>query len=75
MKSIFWIGLAGATGAIARVALGQFILNESGFPIATLLINVIGTFVLCFIVTGACRKLSANKQLQDAVTVGFLGSW
>lgn len=75
MKSILWIGLAGMAGAITRVSLGQFIYSESGFPMATLLINSVGTFVLCFIVTGALRKISANRQLYDAVTTGFLGSF
>ncbi|MFJ7936314.1 fluoride efflux transporter CrcB [Sporosarcina sp. NPDC096371] len=75
MKNILWIGLAGMAGAIARVLLGQFVHSDSGFPMATLLINLVGTFVLCFIVTGACRKLGANQQLQTAVTTGFLGSF
>ena len=42
---------------------------------ATLLINSVGTFVLCFIAAGALRKISANRQLYDAVTTGFLGSF
>lgn len=75
MKSILWIGFAGMAGAITRVSLGQFIHSESGFPMATLLINSVGTFVLCFIAAGALRKISANRQLYDAVTTGFLGSF
>ena len=75
MKSILWIGFAGMAGAITRVSLGKFIYSESGFPMATLLINSVGTFVLCFIAAGALRKISANRQLYDAVTTGFLGSF
>lgn len=75
MKSILWIGLAGSAGAITRVLLGQLIHNESGFPKATLLVNGVGTFALCFIVAGALRKISTNRQLYDAVTTGFLGSF
>ena len=74
MKKLIWIGIAGMAGAIARVGIGQLVYSESGFPIATLAVNIVGTFLLCFIVTGACRKLRAHKQLQDAVTTGFLGS-
>lgn len=62
-------------GAIARVSLGQLFPGESGFPFATLLVNIVGTFVLCVIITGACRKISDNKQLQDTITTGFLGSF
>ena len=75
MKNILWIGLAGMTGAITRVVLGQFIHSESGFPMATLTVNLVGTFILCLIVAGALRKASVNRQLYDAVTTGFLGSF
>ncbi len=75
MKKLIGIGLAGTAGAIARVVIGQLIHSESGFPLATLLVNIVGAFLLCFIITGAYGKLSANKQLKDAVTTGFLGSF
>lgn len=75
MKSILWVGLAGMAGAITRVLLGQLIHNESGFPMVTLVVNLVGTFVLCWIVAGALRKISVNRQLYDAVTTGFLGSF
>ncbi len=75
MKSLLWVGLAGMAGAIARVVLGRIMHSESGFPMATLLINLVGTFALCFIVAGALRKISVNRQLNDAVTTGFLGSF
>lgn len=74
MKSILWIGLAGMAGAISRVVLGQLIHSGSGFPVATLAVNSIGTFILCLIVAGALRTVSVNRQLYDAVTAGFLGS-
>lgn len=75
MKHILWIGLAGSLGAVTRIVVGQFIHSESGFPIATLVVNLVGTFALCFIVAGTLRKISANRQLYDAVTTGFLGSF
>ena len=75
MKSLLWIGMAGMAGAITRVLLGEFILSESGFPMATLAVNIVGTFMLCLIVAGALRKISVNRQLFDAVTTGFLGSF
>ncbi|AMQ05433.1 CrcB family protein [Sporosarcina sp. FSL K6-1540] len=75
MKKLLWIGLAGAAGAIIRVAIGHVVSNDSGFPFSTLGVNIVGTFLLCFIVAGAFRKLAADKQLQDIVTSGFLGSF
>lgn len=58
-----------------RVLVGQALPNVSGFPISTLTVNVIGTFVLCFIIAGAFRTLSVHKDVQDIVTTGFLGSF
>ncbi|WP_203247012.1 fluoride efflux transporter FluC [Sporosarcina beigongshangi] len=75
MRHILWVGLAGSLGAIARVVLGELIHSESGFPTATFIINLVGTFVLCFIVAGALRKLNVNQSLYDAVTTGFLGAF
>lgn len=42
---------------------------------ATLMVNLVGTFMLCLIVAGALHKISVNRQLYDAVTTGFLGSF
>ena len=75
MKKLLWMGLAGATGAIIRVAIGQIGFDESGFPFSTLIVNIVGTFLLCLIIAGACRKLAAYKDLQDIVNTGFLGSF
>ena len=49
MKKILWIGLAGAAGAITRVAIGQIVSGETGFPISTLTVNIVGTFLLCLL--------------------------
>ena len=46
---------AGAVGAILRTVIGQFVKDESGFPIATFAVNIVGTFLLCFI-SGRCNK-------------------
>ncbi|MCZ2260726.1 fluoride efflux transporter FluC [Sporosarcina sp. G11-34] len=75
MKKILWIGLVGALGAVLRTTIGQMIHNEAGFPIATFTVNIIGTFLLCFLVAGMVEKLSKEKAVQDAITTGLLGSF
>lgn len=75
MKKVMWIGLAGALGALLRTMIGQVVYDESGFPIATFSVNIIGTFLLCFIVSGMVQKLNAKKDIQEAITTGFLGSF
>ena len=75
MKKLLWIGLAGALGALLRTMVGQVVHDEYGFPIATFTVNIIGTFLLCFLVTGVVGKLSPKKDIQEAITTGFLGSF
>lgn len=75
MKRYLWIGVAGAVGALLRTWIGELLPHESGFPIATFTVNMIGTFLLCLLVTGVVQKISAVKHIQDAMTTGFLGSF
>ena len=58
-----------------RVAISNVISTDSGFPYSTLAVNSIGTFLLCFVVSGAVRRLAMHEDLQDIVTTGFLGSF
>ena len=71
MRKILLIGGAGAVGAILRTMIGLVIKT----PLATLAVNLVGTFLLCFLVAGMIHKLSSDKNIQDAVTTGFLGSF
>ena len=71
MRKVLLIGFAGAVGAILRTMIGLVIQA----PLATLTVNLIGTFLLCFLVAGMIHKLSSEKSIQDAVTTGFLGSF
>lgn len=75
MKKVLWIGLAGSAGALLRTGIGGLVTSESGFPLATFLVNIVGTFLLCFLVSGILRKLTKRQDLQDAVTTGFLGAF
>lgn len=71
MRKILLIGAAGAVGAILRTMIGLVIKT----PFATLVVNLIGTFLLCFLVAGIIHKLSTDKSIQDAISTGFLGSF
>lgn len=67
-----YIGIAGALGAIARYTIGVFMMAESGFPFATLLVNLVGCYTLAFITS---RKLPFSNKLKSAVGTGFIGSF
>lgn len=75
MKQALLVGFAGAIGAISRVGIGKLFAGASDFPMATLTANLLGTFILCFLSAGVIQRVTADQQLQSAVTTGFLGSF
>lgn len=67
------VALAGALGASLRYAVGVAV-GARAFPWATLGINVTGSFLLAFLVTGPLAgRLSTPGGI--AVTVGLLGAF
>lgn len=73
--SLVLIALGGAIGAVARYGLSGLIQERAGFfPLGTLVVNVLGSFLLGF----AFRYLEAvvvHPELRLAVTVGLLGAF
>lgn len=72
----FFVGVAGACGALTRYLLGRSIAKRAGaqFPLGTLLINVTGAFVigLLFALTG---HTLLSPVLQVILATGFLGGY
>ncbi|MFC5602328.1 fluoride efflux transporter CrcB [Sporosarcina koreensis] len=75
MKQALFVGIAGALGAICRVGIGKLFVGSPDFPMATLTVNLLGTFILCLLSAGVIQRLTADRQLQTAITTGFLGSF
>jgi fluoride exporter len=73
---IISMGLAGATGALARYLLGRFVAARATtqFPLGTLLINVSGAFVIGLITSLVGRKL-LSPAVQLILATGFLGGY
>lgn len=68
-----WVAIAGAVGAVARYRLGLAI-GVRSFPWATLVVNVVGSFVLALVLAGpATTRWSAVTT--TAVAVGLLGAF
>ncbi len=72
--SIFYIAFGGAIGSLARYLMGVFLQNtKSGFPLSTLLVNVIGSFAIGIIFY--ILKDSNNENLKAFIIIGFLGGF
>jgi CrcB protein len=75
MAECIIIGAGGALGAICRYLIGLAPLNpESGFPLKTFLINVIGSFVIG-IVAALAVKYHLNPRLILFLKVGICGGF
>lgn len=75
--NVIVVGLGGFIGAASRYYISTLInkINTSGFPIATLIINILGSFLiglLTQLLVGLCPD---NKKLQLFLTTGILGGF
>jgi len=69
--------LGGGLGAVARFMVSTSV-NErlsSNFPYGTLVVNVMGSFIMGFLAMWLVEKLGLNPLLRLAIFVGFLGAF
>jgi len=71
------VAAGGAAGAVARyaVALLVALFWKREFPLATLLINVSGSFVLGFFATFAAERTMIDPAWRLLVATGFIGAF
>ena len=79
LSASLWIGLGGALGSIGRYWLGMLVAELGGapFPWGTLLINILGSFVIGWFgyltIAGGLRP--AHEDLRLFVIVGLCGGF
>lgn len=71
------IGIGGFLGAVARylVAGWATALDGSLFPLGTLAVNIIGSFVLGFFYIITTERLAIDPYWRLLIAVGFLGAF
>jgi CrcB protein len=73
------VGLGGAIGSMARYGLGQMITARygEGFPIATLVINVTGSFLIGLLATmgGTAGGAPNSSTMRLLLMVGVCGGY
>jgi CrcB protein len=74
---ILYLAIAGALGAVSRFLLSGFTyrLLGSGFPYGTLCVNVIGSFLIGFVMQVGLNTDIIPQSLRTVITVGFLGAF
>jgi fluoride exporter len=78
MKSYLLIALFGAFGTVARFSVVQITpkIFQSVFPIGTLVVNLLGCFLIG-LVSGILdiKFISINENFKNYITIGFLGGF
>lgn len=74
-----WVALGGALGSLARFWLTNVLVIALGadFPWGTLIINILGSFVISFfgLLTVASAKFALPYEVRIFVTVGLCGGF
>lgn len=71
----FFVGIAGALGAMLRYIIGIIFFTNNLFPYATLFINLIGSFILAWLTYGLFKRSSLSPEVKTAISTGFIGSF
>ncbi len=77
MSSVAWIGLGGALGAVSRYLMALWVNGwwDRSFPLATLLINILGSLLMGVVVVVLVERLQLGPEFRAALMTGFLGGF
>lgn len=65
---------SGGAGCVARYLIAQAV-GRRGFPYATLIVNLVGSFLIALILELALTRKTVPANLQLALTTGFMGGF
>ncbi|MBC1550540.1 fluoride efflux transporter CrcB [Listeria sp. FSL L7-1434] len=69
-----YVGIFGALGGMCRYAMNLW-LSGGGFPYATLVVNLIGCFLLAFLMPFLAEKSRISLVLLNGIGTGFIGAF
>ena len=75
MAAYIAIAFGGALGAVSRYWLHSAVqrFNDSGFPLGTFAVNVLGSFLIGIFFVVLAEKAQIAEQWRPVIVVGFLG--
>jgi fluoride exporter len=69
------VGAGGFFGAILRYLLGEWVHPADGFPLGTLIVNLLGCLFLAWFFTVTTRRWKISPTLRLSVGTGFTGAF
>lgn len=76
MSTLLAVGVGGAIGAVARYAATDWVRRLAGdaFPWGTFTVNVVGSFILGFLLVWI-QSMAPSNQARAFLSIGVLGSF
>ena len=76
VAQVFMVGLGGFIGAVARYGISTLLQGRgAGWPLATLLVNVVGCLAIGALLGLARDNPDLSPQVRSFLVVGLLGSF
>ena len=75
LQAILLVGTGGALGAVARYGVGLLVKPASGFPWATLSVNIVGSLLMGLVMGWLGRQSGASEPIRLFLAVGLLGGF
>ncbi|MCQ8782454.1 fluoride efflux transporter CrcB [Mangrovibrevibacter kandeliae] len=77
MSNILLVAVGGALGAVSRHLVGLATLRAFGpsFPAGTMVVNLVGAFVMGVFIEVLARRWGASTELKLLIATGFLGGF
>lgn len=77
-RLVLLVALGGAFGTLARQLVGQWLPERSGWPVGTLVVNVLGAFLLGVLLEALLRRgreSTRGRAVRLALGTGLLGGF
>jgi CrcB protein len=77
MKYLLFIAIGGASGAVSRYLLANWVhsLWEGKLPLGTLLVNMVGSFAIGIVYVLLVEREMIHPDWRGVLMVGFLGAF
>lgn len=74
---LLYIGFFGGLGCMARFLVSGWTYQQfgRGLPYGTLMVNVVGSFLLGFLMTFGLRSTLLSPELRVGLSIGFMGGF